>query len=183
MKIKSLLFPLAIASVIFSSSCRRTEADYVQPVCKYPVTQFQHVYGAETFDKLWGFYDLDAWKSCVIRYNGAAFTDLCTAEKGGVKVRVRGNFIDVKAYMKLTDNDSIEVPMKVTTLDSNLKSFDGEVNNIDYVPYYQHYPARMKPVLYIRMPYDSPYKDYYYMIGRLKINLLSVEIDPTGKSI
>ncbi len=183
MKIKSLLFPLAIASVIFSSSCRRTEANYVQPVCKYPVTQYQHVYGAETFDKLWGFYELDAWKSCVIKYSGAAFTDLCTAEKGGVTVRVRGNFMDVKAYMKITDNDSVEVPIVKTKLDSNKYSFDGKLDNIDYVPFYQNYPARMKPVLYIRMPFDSPYKDYYYMIGRLKINLISVEIDPSGKTI
>lgn len=185
MKIKSLLFPLAIASVIFSSSCRRTEANYVQPVCKYPVTQYQHVYGAETFDKLWGFYDLDAWKSCVVRYTGAPFTDLCATEKGGVKVRVVGNFTEVKAYMRITEHDSVEVPMpsQGKKLDSNVYEFVGELDNIDFVPYYQHYPARMRPVLYIKMPYDSPYIDYYYMISRLKVNLKSVEIDPKGMTI
>jgi hypothetical protein len=186
MKIKSLLFPLVLASVLFTS-CKRSksESSYVQPYCKYPVTQYQHVYGAETFDKLWGFYDLDAWKSCTITYNGAAFTDLCTREKGGVEVRVVGNFMDVKAYMKLTETDSVEVPMKGKTLDSanNVYEFYGSINNIDFIPYFQHYPARMKPILYIKMPYDSPYRDYYYMIERLKKNLKSVEINPKGMTI
>jgi|GEM_PF-2870040 len=186
MKIKSLLLPFVFASLLFTS-CKRSnsESSYVQPYCKYPVTQYQHVYGAETFDKLWGFYDLDAWKSCVITYNGAAFTDLCTREKGGVKVRVVGNFMDVKAFMKLTEKDSIEVPMKSKALDTANKvyEFTGETYNIDFIPYFQHYTGRMKPILYIRMPYDSPYRDYYYMIERLKVNLKSVEIDPQGMTI
>lgn len=187
MKIKSLLLPFVLGTVLFTS-CKRSdsESSYVQPYCKYPVTQQQHVYGAETFDKLWGFYDLDAWKSCTITYNGAAFTDLCSREKGGVEVRVVGNFIDVKAYMKLTETDSVEVKMdKPKTLDSVNKvyEFTGRVNDIDFIPYFQHYPARMKPILYIKMPYDSPYRDYYYMISRLKVNLKSVEIDPKGMTI
>lgn len=185
MKIKSLLYPLALVSVIFASSCDRTQSSYVQPYCQYQSTQNQHIYSAMGSDRYWGLYSLKNWESCVIKYTGKAFTDLCTSEKNGVKVQLRGKFIDVKAYVKITETDSVEVEIKKSVLDqaNGIYSFDGFKNDIDLKPYYQHYPGRMSPVLYITMPFDSPYKDYGYMIERLRLNLIGLEIDVVGKSL
>ncbi|HLO70101.1 MAG TPA: hypothetical protein VK167_04490 [Flavipsychrobacter sp.] len=185
MKIKSLLYPLAVASVVLSSSCNRTQSSYVQPYCQYKSSQNQHIYSAMGSDRYWGLYSLKSWESCVVKYTGKAFTDLCTSEKNGVKVQLRGKFLDVKAYIKLTENDSVEVKIDKTALDAanGVYSFDGINNEIDLKPYYQHYPGRMTPVLYITMAFDTPYKDYGYMIERLRYNLIGLEIDVVGKSL
>lgn len=185
MKIKSLFYPLAIAAVALTSSCSRSESGYVQNVCQYPVKQYQHIYTVRENDTYWGLYSLKDWESVVVKYTGKAFTDLCVVEKNSAKVSVKGRFIDVKAYMKMTDKDSVEVPIVKTVLDAtnNIYSFEGSVDGIDLKPFYQHYTGRMYPVLYITMPFDSPYKDYAYMIERLKFNLISIEIEPTSKTL
>ncbi|OSZ78865.1 hypothetical protein CAP35_11625 [Chitinophagaceae bacterium IBVUCB1] len=180
MKLKMLFYPLAIASVIFSSSCDRTDASYVQPSCQFAPNQKTGVYSAHHNDKYWTYLDFSSEKWIYFRFIDKAFIDLCTSEKNGVNIRVRGKFMEVKGYIKITDKDSLEVPLVKTNLDSNTYSFDGKLDNIDLMPYFQNYPGRYTPVLYIKMPYDSHYVNWMYFIERLKFNMIGIEVTPTG---
>ncbi len=181
MKLQSFFYPLAIASVIFSSSCDRTEASYITPKCTSAPNQSIKVTEAREYESYWRFYELKEWEWVILKYSDKTFVDLCTSDKNGVDVKVVGNFIEVRAYMKITDRDSVEVPIVKKNAANNMFSFEGALDNIDLQPYYQHYPGKFKPVLYIKMPFDDDDKNNRtYMIERLNINLDNVKIEPTG---
>lgn len=181
MKLQSFFYPLAIASVILSSSCDRSEASYVTPKCTSAVNETINVTEAREYESYWRFYELKEWEWVILKYSDRSFLDLCTKDKNGVEVKVVGNFIDVRAYMKITDHDSVEVPMVKTNAGNNLYNFDGKIDNIDLQPYYQHYTGKFKPVLYVKMPFDDDDKNNRtYMLERLNINMESVTIKPTG---
>jgi hypothetical protein len=181
MKLKMVFYPLAIAAVIFSSSCDRSDASYVQPSCQFPSNQSTGVYTAHHNDKYWTYVSMSNYNWIYFRFIDKPFTDLCADQKNGVKVRVRGKFMEVKSYVKITDKDSLEVPLVKTSIDSNTYSYDGNLDNIDLQPYFQNYPGRYTPVLYIKMPYDDTNGvNWMYFMERLRFNLIGIEITPTG---
>lgn len=180
----NLFYPLAIAGLLFSASCDRSEASYTTPVCKYPTTQELRVTSVVDRDARWSYngYDLPQdWFG--FQFVGAPFTDLCTKDTNSAMATIRGGFKEVRVFMKFTTKDSVEIPLnKVAEGTPDQYTWSGSVTGIDLSKYYSSYSGKMWPVVYVKVPWYLTYADGAEGYEELKKYFKYMEIKPTGKT-
>jgi hypothetical protein len=191
MKLKQLFF-VAIALIAFASCNRRN--NYQQETCSSSAALARTVDSRSLPTENPKNANNSHWQviqyqrdSGFIRlmYVGDPFTALCVSEIQGMKVNIKGAFMDAKAFIKPTIKDSFQVPLNNidTQINSNQTIYEwwGSYTTLDLTPYYMHYPGTMWPVVYIKIPYTYPMDDRGWAYDELAKDFRDFTFKPLGQ--